>query len=194
MNPLIIIGIVIGVLLVIMVALYIFGNKLQKKQMAQKEEINAAAQQTSMFIIDKKIMPIKDAKLPKIVMDQMPKKYQKSKVPVVKAKVGPQLVTLICDEAIFADVPQHGEVKAMVSGIYLVGVKTLHKNTKKKMQEAEEAGKKKKKSFREKMIARQAQYQKELAAETERRKLKAAEKENKAKAKKNREIEKKLMK
>ena len=44
------------------------------------------------------------------------------------------------------------------------------------------------------MIARQAQYQKELAAETERRKLKAAEKANKEKEKKNREIEKKLMK
>lgn len=196
MNPLIIIGIVIGVLLVVMVVLYILGNKMQKKQMAQKEEINAAAQQTSMFIIDKKIMPIKDAKLPKIVMDQMPKRYQKSKVPVVKAKVGPQVVTLICDDAIYEDVPQHGEVKAMVSGIYLVGVKTLHKATKKKqMQETlDENGKKKKKSFREKMVARQAKYQKQLAQEMEYRKAKDEAKANKAKEKKQREIDKKLMK
>ncbi len=196
MNPLIIIGIVIGVLLVVMVVLYILGNKMQKKQMAQKEEINAAAQQTSMFIIDKKIMPIKDAKLPKIVMDQMPKRYQKSKVPVVKAKVGPQVVTLICDDAIYEDVPQHGEVKAMVSGIYLVGVKALHKATKKKqMQETlDENGKKKKKSFREKMVARQAKYQKQLAQEMEYRKAKDEAKANKAKEKKQREIDKKLMK
>lgn len=196
MNPLIIIGIVIGVLLVVMVVLYILGNKMQKKQMAQKEEINAAAQQTSMFIIDKKIMPIKDAKLPKIVMEQMPKRYQKSKVPVVKAKVGPQVVTLICDDAIYEDVPQHGEVKAMVSGIYLVGVKTLHKATKKKqMQETlDENGKKKKKSFREKMVARQAKYQKQLAQEMEYRKAKDEAKANKAKEKKQREIDKKLMK
>jgi hypothetical protein len=60
--------------------------------------MQAAAQPANLFIIDKKIMPMKDAKLPKVVMDQAPKRYQKAKIPVVKAKVGPQVMTLICDE------------------------------------------------------------------------------------------------
>ena len=131
-----IIAIIVTVVLVgIMIALYIFGNKLQAKQMEQREQISAASQPATLFIIDKKIMPMKDAKLPKMVMEQAPKRYQKAKLPIVKAKVGPQIMTFICEEAIYDDVPQHGEVKAMLSGIYITSVKTLHKKTKKIHQE-----------------------------------------------------------
>ena len=191
----IIIGIVLVVLIGVMVTLYILGNKMQKKQMDQREQINAAAQPTSMFIIDKKIMPLKEAKLPKQVMDQMPKRYQKAKLPIVKAKVGPQVTTLICDEAIYEDVPKHGEVKAMVSGIYLISVRTLHSKTRKLQQQEEfdEKGKKRKKTMREKMIARQAEYQKQLATQMENRKTKEQEKAEKAKAKKDRERAKKIV-
>jgi len=190
-----IIGIVLVVLVIIMVVLYILGNKMQKKQMDQKEQVNAAAQPASMFIIDKKILPIKEAKLPKSVMDQLPKRYQRAKVPVVKAKVGPQVTTLICDEAIYEDVPKHGEVKAMISGIYLVGVRTLHSKTRKMQQQEEldEKGKKRKKTMREKMIQRQANYQKQLAVEMENRKTKAEEKEQRAKEKRDRERAKKIV-
>ena len=195
MKVLIIVGIVLVVFIAIMVVLYIVGNKMQKKQLDQKEQINAAAQPMSMFIIDKKIMPVRDAKLPKAVMDQLPKRYQKAKVPIVKAKVGPQVATLICDDAIFEDVPKHGEVKAMVSGIYLVGVKTLHAKTKKMQQQEEldEKGKKKKGSMRTRMMKRQAEYQKQLSAELENRKVKEAEKELKEKQKKDRARAKKIV-
>ena len=140
-------------------------------------------------------MKIKEAKLPKVVMDQLPKRYQKAKVPIVKAKVGPQVTTLICDDAIFEDVPKHGEVKAMVSGIYLVGVKTLHSKTRKMQQQEEldEKGKKKKGSMRTRMMKRQAEYQKQLSQELENRKTKEAEKELKAKEKKERARAKKIV-
>ncbi|MBR0515567.1 MAG: hypothetical protein IJJ89_01855, partial [Eubacterium sp.] len=84
--------IILAVVIIGIVVLYIAGNKMQKKQLAQKEEMLAQAQPATMLIIDKKYMPLKDAKLPKIVMEQTPKRYQKAKVPVVKAKVGPQIV------------------------------------------------------------------------------------------------------
>ncbi|MCR4838916.1 MAG: hypothetical protein K5897_08310 [Eubacterium sp.] len=191
----IILGIVLAVLVIATVVLYVVGKKMQKKQLDQKEQINAAAQPVSMFIIDKKIMPIKDAKLPKVVMDQMPKRYQKSKVPVVKAKVGPQVTTLICDDAIYEDVPKHGEVKAMVSGIYLISVRALHSKTRKMQQqeEVDEKGKKKKGNMRTRMMKRQAEYQKQLAVELENRKTKEAEKEQRAKEKKDRERAKKIV-
>ncbi len=195
MTALIIVGVVLLVIIGIMVVLYFVGNKMQKKQLDQKEQINAAAQPMSMFIIDKKIMPVRDAKLPKTVMDQLPKRYQKAKVPVVKAKVGPQVTTLICDDAIYEDVPKHGEVKAMVSGIYLVGVRTLHSKTRKMQQQEEldEKGKKKKGSMRTRMMRKQAEYQKQLSAELENRKTKEAEKEQKAKEKKDRARAKKIV-
>ena len=72
---------------------------------------------------------MKDAGLPKIVMEQTPKKYQKAKLPIVKAKVGPQIISLVCDEKIFDSVPVKKEVKAVVSGIYVLEVKGLHGKT-----------------------------------------------------------------
>ncbi|MBR1773317.1 MAG: hypothetical protein IJ749_05400 [Eubacterium sp.] len=184
--------IVLVVMIAILVALYFFGNKLQEKQMAQREQIDAASQPATLFIIDKKIMPMKDAKLPKMVMDQAPKRYQRAKIPVVKAKVGPQIMTLICDEGIYDDVPQHGEVKVMLSGIYITSVKTLHKKTK-KMQEAEAAsGKKRKKSLRERLMSKQASYQKQLDYEIATKKSKEEAKKQKAAEKKKREREKKI--
>lgn len=156
----IILIIVIVVAIVLMLVLYKFGDKLQKKQMAQKEQMAEAAQPVTMLIIDKKILPMKEAGLPKMVLEQTPKRYQKAKLPIVKAKIGPQIMNLICDDAIYEDVPTKGEVKAMVSGIYILSVKSVRgrKNT----VVEEENGKKKKKGFRAKMRARQAEYQKQL--------------------------------
>ena len=139
--------IVLVVIIGALIALYIAGNKMQKKQLAQKEEMLAQAQPANMLIIDKKYMPLKDAKFPKIVMEQTPKKYQKAKVPVVKAKVGPQIVTLMCDEAIYDDIPTKGEVKAMVSGIYIVSVKSVRKQKNQPVEEETNGKKKKRKSF-----------------------------------------------
>jgi hypothetical protein len=165
---------------------------MQKKQMEQREQIDAASQPATLFIIDKKIMPMKDAKLPKAVMDQAPKRYQKAKLPVVKAKVGPQIMTLICDEAIFDDVPQHGEVKVMLSGIYITSVKTLHKKTKQLQQQEAENGKKRKLTLREKILRKQADYQKQLDYEMEAKKSKEEIKKQKAEEKKKRDREKKI--
>lgn len=174
--------IVIAVALILLFVLYKVGDKLQKKQLAQKEEIANAAQPATMLVIDKKLMPLKDAGLPKAVMEQTPKRYQKAKLPIVKAKVGPQIMNFICDDAIFDDVPVKGEIKAMISGIYIVSFKSVR--ARKNQAAAEEDGKKKKKSFRTKMAAKQAEYQKQLNEEL------AAKKQNKAKEKSKEEIKK----
>ena len=117
--------IVIAILVVILVVLYIVGNRLQKKQSAQKEAMLQAAQPVTMLVIDKKMLPMKDANLPKQVLESTPKRYQKAKLPIVKAKIGPQIINLICDDGIFDVMPVRGEVKAMVSGIYITSVKNV---------------------------------------------------------------------
>lgn len=184
MNPWIIVGIVVAVIAIGMIVLYIFGEKMQKKQMAQREQMVEAAQPVTMLIIDKKFMKMKDAKLPKIVMEQTPKRYQNAKIPVVKAKVGPQILTLIADDAIFDDLPTKGEVKAMVSGIYIVSVK----NVRGKITPAEG---KKKSGWGARLRKKQTEYQK-LMEEEER--TKAEEKAAKARAKAQKEAAKKIIK
>ena len=79
-----------------------------------------------MLIIDKKRMKIKESGLPQMVIDQTPKYLRGSKLPIIKAKVGPQIMTLISDEKIFESIPVKKEVKAVVSGIYVLDVKGLH--------------------------------------------------------------------
>ncbi|MBD5460138.1 MAG: hypothetical protein HDR26_04240 [Lachnospiraceae bacterium] len=123
-------SIVLIVVLVITVALvvglYFLGKKAQKKQDEQQAMLEANKQTVSMLIIDKKRMPLKDSGLPQAVLSQTPKLMRRSKLPIVKAKVGPQIMSLICDEKIFDSVPVKKEVKAVVSGIYIMNVKGLH--------------------------------------------------------------------
>ena len=118
--------IVIAILVVILVVLYIVGNRLQKKQSAQKEAMLQAAQPVTMLVIDKKMLPMKDANLPKQVLESTPKRYQKAKLPIVKAKIGPKISILIADEKVFDLIPVKKEIKAEVSGLYIVGVKGIH--------------------------------------------------------------------
>ena len=50
---------------------------------------------------------------------------RRSKLPIVKAKVGPKVMTLIADDACFDMIPVKKEVKAVVSGLYITEVKGL---------------------------------------------------------------------
>lgn len=121
-KVLIIVLIVVAILLGV---LYYFGNKLQKQQIAQKEQMDAMAQVMSMLIIDKKVMRLNEAPLPKEVLEQAPKYMRKSKVPVVKAKVGPRVMTLLADPKVFEVIPTKKEIKAVVSGIYITEIKSV---------------------------------------------------------------------
>ncbi|MGN0385358.1 MAG: hypothetical protein ACI4EX_05700 [Lachnospiraceae bacterium] len=118
--------IVLAVIVAIFVILYFLGKKAQKKQAEQQVLLEQHKQSVSMLIIDKKRMKIKDSGLPQSVIDQTPKMMRNSKLPIVKAKVGPQIMSLISDEKIFDMIPVKKEVKASVSGIYILDVKGLH--------------------------------------------------------------------
>ena len=126
MSPVAITLLVIVIVLAIIIAvLYFLGKKAQKKQAEQQELLDANKQTVSMLIIDKKRMKLKDAGLPQMVIDQ--------------------IVSLICDEKIFDSVPVKKEVKAVVSGIYVLDVKGLHGKT--------EAAPEKKKGFFKRLVA-----------------------------------------
>lgn len=124
MNTVTIVLLVILVILIIAaLVLYFLGKKAQKRQSEQQEQLDAAAQTVSMLIIDKSRMKLKDAGFPSVVLDSTPKYLRRSKVPVVKAKVGPKIMTLMCEASIFDQIPIKKEVKATVSGIYITAVR-----------------------------------------------------------------------
>ena len=121
----IVVLIVMGVLLAGLVALYFVGRKLQKKQDAAQEQMQANAQTTSLFVIKKDRVRIKDAGFPQIVIDQTPKYLRRSKVPTVKAKIGPRIMTFIAEDKVFDQIPLKTEIKATVSGLYIVEVRSI---------------------------------------------------------------------
>ena len=142
--------VVLLVMIAAIVALYFAGKKAQARKDEQDAQMAAVAQTVSMLIIDKKRLRMKDSGLPQMV---------------VKAKVGPKVMTLIADEAIFADIPVKKEVKATVSGIYITGVKGLRGP----LEKTEE-----KKGFRAKIRAKydslNAELKKEQAKDTKKKK------------------------
>ena len=126
MSPFWIAMIVIIVILVVAcIVLYFLGKKAEKKQAEQQEQLDAVAQTVSMLIIDKKKMKLKEAGLPAVVLENTPKYLRRAKVPVVKAKVGPKIMTLMCDGRVFEVIPVKKEIKAVVSGLYITGIKSV---------------------------------------------------------------------
>lgn len=107
------------------VILSIVGKKAQKKQEENEKAMAQAAQEMKLFIIDKKRTAIKDANLPKIVMDSIPKIARRSKMPMVKAKAGPKIMTFICDAKVYETLLPKQEIMATVSGIYISKARRL---------------------------------------------------------------------
>ena len=124
-------AIIAAVIIILFIVLSIVGRKLQAKNDAAMAEMKAAAKPASMLVIDKKRLPMKDAGFPAIVLEQTPKYARRAKVPVVKAKIGPQILSLMCDEKIFDLIPVKKECKAMISGIYIMEVRGLRGNLQK---------------------------------------------------------------
>lgn len=131
--------IAIAVISILLVILYRQGMKLQKRQEDAQSQMQANSQVVTMLVIDKKRLKVADSGLPKIVLEQTPKYARRSKLPIVKVKIGPKIMSMICDEKIFDLVPVKKEVKATVSGIYIMDVKGIRGGL--------EAAPKKKKGF-----------------------------------------------
>ena len=124
--------IVLGVCIVILAVVYFLGRRMQSQQGDSQALMEASKQTVSMLVIDKKKMKLGDAGLPKVVMDSIDSQGGVQKVaakfmkyPVVKAKVGPKVVTLLADPTVFEILPVKAECKVSISGIYITELKSV---------------------------------------------------------------------
>ena len=81
--------------------------------------------QTVWEEIDKKKLKLKEAGLPAIVYEQTPWYAKRAKIPVVKAKIGPRIMTMIADEKVFLQLPLKTEAKVVISGMYIKEIKSV---------------------------------------------------------------------
>lgn len=117
--------IILGVLIAAIVVLYFIGRRMQKKNDEVMKEMQANSQWVNALIIDKKRLRMKDAGFPAFVMEQTPSYAKRQKIPVVKAKIGPQVHSLMCDVKAYDLIPVKKEIKIKLSGIYVMDVKGL---------------------------------------------------------------------
>ena len=97
--------ILIIVLAVVLGLLYYFNRKNMKKVTQAQDFIEQNKISTQIFVIDKKMEKPTPSNVTKAVYDQLPKTAKIRKMPLVKAKVGPQIVNLMCDKSVFEIMP-----------------------------------------------------------------------------------------
>ena len=133
--------ILIAIILAVIVAALYFLNKWAGKRMANQQEMVAKHKQTAtIYIIDKKKDKLTNANLPKAMASQIPRMGRIMKMPLVKAKIGPQIVTLIADNAVFPALPIKKNVTVEIAGAYIVSMKGM--KTKRQLAEQRKARRK----------------------------------------------------
>ena len=119
--------IVLAVVAVALGVLYVVGRRLQGRADDQQAIINQSKITTTILVIDKKKMRIQDSNLPQMVQDQVPRYLRWRKMPMVKAKIGPKIQTLMCEDKVFDELPVKRNVKVELAGMYIVGIKGYKK-------------------------------------------------------------------
>ena len=115
---------------------FYFLNKWTSKRMnAQQSMIEKTKQSFPIYVIDKKKDYAKNVNLPKIVHESLPKLYRFVKAYFVQAKIGPQIMTLMCDKKVFNALTVKKNVTVELAGMYIVGIKGMKSDEEKKAEQ-----------------------------------------------------------
>ena len=148
MGPLDIVLIILAVVVAVGAGLYFLNRWAYKRMGEQQSIIDRSKQTASIYVIDKAKMKASQSNLPKIVMEQLPRMYKLVKLPLVKAKIGPQVATLMCEKEVWDALPVKKTVKVEMAGLYIVsmpGMKSKKEMKEQRKSKAAEAGGKKRK-------------------------------------------------
>jgi len=114
---------ILAVVIGLLVAGYFFlKKKMQKKMDDQKELVDQHKVAATILVLEKRMDKINNANIPKGVIEQIPKIYKLKKIPIVKAKIGPQVMDLLCEEDIFSKLPEKKSVNVEIAGIFIAGI------------------------------------------------------------------------
>lgn len=150
LSSLDIILLVFVVIIAIIAGLYFLNRAAYKKMDEQQAVVDTHKMPATIYVIDKKRDKITNINLPKAAQGSIPKYAKLMKMYFVKAKIGPQIVTLMCDKNVFEAIPLKKSVKVEIAGMYIVsvaGMKSadeMKKIRKEKKQKQKEESKQKK--------------------------------------------------
>lgn len=103
---------------------FIFLRKRMRRRVDEQQSmVNEHKVAASILVLEKRMDKITNANMPKSVINQVPKLYKIKKVPLVKAKVGQQVMDFLCDDAVFDKLPEKKTVRVDLAGIFIAGIK-----------------------------------------------------------------------
>ena len=118
--------VLVGIILVIVFIVLYFLNKWAGTRMAdQQDMVERHKQPATIYVIDKKKDKLTNANLPKAMASQVPRMGRLMKMPLVKAKIGPQIMTLVCDKDVYNALPVKKSVNVELAGAYIVSMKGM---------------------------------------------------------------------
>ncbi|MCL2573883.1 MAG: hypothetical protein FWE34_04930 [Defluviitaleaceae bacterium] len=131
--------IVVVVLGAIIAGLYFLNRWASKRVTQQQDMVERTKQSASIYVIDMKRDKAVNVTLPKVVMDNLPRTAKMMKMNFVKAKIGPQIITLMCDKTVFNALDVKKTFQVELAGIYIASVKGM--KTKYELAQARKAKK-----------------------------------------------------
>lgn len=127
---------IIIIIIVILAILIFAGYKLNQKGMRNmiqaQDFIDQNRTTVQIFVIDKKQEKPSPSNMPKAVYEQMGRAAKMRKTNLVRAKVGPQIVTLMCDKPVYNVIPVKKSIKVDLAGMYIVSIPGINLEDKKK--------------------------------------------------------------
>ncbi len=115
---------ILGSVIAIGVIIFFYLKKKMKGKVDEQQSlVNQHKVVQSILVLEKRKDKVQNANMPKAVIAQIPKIYKMRKVPIVKAKIGPQIMDLLCDDAVFDKLPEKKTVQVELAGIFIAGIK-----------------------------------------------------------------------
>ncbi len=132
--------IIVAVVLVIAIfAIYKLSSRNYKRSIEAQDFINANKQVASIYVIDKKYAKPTENDFNRQVFEQFTNSVKRRKMCMVRAKVGPQIVTLITEKNVYDIIVPKKTIKVELSGLFLVNVVGVNLADKKKKSLRERA-------------------------------------------------------
>ena len=124
--------IIVSIILAVAVCVIFYvGKKNYAKNIEAQSFINQYKMVTPILVIDKRYEKPSEQNLPKNIYEKLNKTAKLRKMPIVKAKVGPQITTLLCDKNIYDNLAVKKTVKVELAGIYISNIVGLNLEDKK---------------------------------------------------------------
>jgi len=110
--------------------------QLGKRNIKKSKEANTLLDQyrmtTPILVLEKRLERPTLQNIPKNYYEKLPRSSKIRKMPILKAKVGPQIVTLFCDKTVYNALPLRKTVKVELSGALVLNIVGMNLEKKKK--------------------------------------------------------------